>query len=71
MNQRFVDLREELRSVQGAVRQEIDSVSNRLRLINTIAAPVLVIVIGLVVLLWNRVRLWSYLRRRRAGLVIP
>ena len=38
-NDTIVDVRRELRDVQGALRQDIDALANRLRLINIVAAP--------------------------------
>jgi ABC-type uncharacterized transport system involved in gliding motility auxiliary subunit/ABC-type transport system involved in multi-copper enzyme maturation permease subunit len=65
-NQRIVDVRRELREVQGALRQDIDALSNQLQLINILGAPVLIILIGLAVAGWQRMRLWRYLRMRQA-----
>ncbi|HUV32094.1 MAG TPA: GldG family protein [Devosiaceae bacterium] len=66
-NQRLVEVRKELREVRAALREEIDSLSNWLRLLNILAVPAVLIVIGAVVAIWRRTRLSRYLRGRRAG----
>jgi ABC-type uncharacterized transport system involved in gliding motility auxiliary subunit len=65
-NQRYIELRLELREVQGALGREIDALSTRLELINIAAVPAVVIVIGLLVWLWRRARLSRYLAATRA-----
>ncbi len=65
-NQRYIELRLELRQVRGALRQEIDALSTRLELINIAAVPAIMIVIGVLVWLWRRARLSRYLAQTRA-----
>ncbi|MGD9740669.1 MAG: Gldg family protein [Bauldia sp.] len=65
-NQRILEVREELRDVRADLRSEIDAIGNRLRLINILAAPVLVILLGLGVALWQRLRVARHLGRRKA-----
>jgi ABC-type uncharacterized transport system involved in gliding motility auxiliary subunit len=65
-NRRIVEVRRQLREVQGALRQEVDAVTTRLRLINILAIPAVVILVGLLVAVWRRVRLSRYLRARQA-----
>lgn len=63
-NQRILEVREELREVRADLRREIDAIGTRLRLINILAAPLLVIVVGIGVALWQRSRVARHLRRR-------
>jgi ABC-type uncharacterized transport system involved in gliding motility auxiliary subunit len=65
-NQRYIELRLELREVQGALGREIDALSTRLELINIAAVPAIVIIIGIIVSLWRRARLSRYLAATRA-----
>jgi len=64
-NQRSIELRQELRDVRGALRQEIDSLDIWLKLINILAVPI-VVIIGVGVFVWRHVRLARYLRGRQA-----
>jgi ABC-type uncharacterized transport system involved in gliding motility auxiliary subunit len=61
-NQRIIDVRAELRDVQGALRKDIDALANQLRLINILAVPAAIIVIGIIIAIWRRRRLAHYLR---------
>jgi ABC-type uncharacterized transport system involved in gliding motility auxiliary subunit len=63
-NQRIIDVRQQLRDVRGAVRAEIDALGQNLRMINILALPLLIILIGIGVALWRYVRLSRYLRRQ-------
>jgi ABC-type uncharacterized transport system involved in gliding motility auxiliary subunit len=63
-NQRIVDVRQQLRDTQGALRAEIDTLGNWLRLINILAVPVLIVLVGVGASLWRYVRLSRYLRRK-------
>lgn len=67
INQRIIEVREELREVRGALRKEIDAVSNQLRLVNILAAPLAIILIGVLLTLWRRARLSRYLRGRQTA----
>ncbi len=66
-NQRIVEVRQELREVRAALREEIEAMGSRLQLINVLAAPLLVALIGIGLALWRRARLAQYLRGRRAA----
>lgn len=66
-NQRIVEVRLDLREVQSALREEIDSLTTRLELINIAATPVLVILIGLFVWFLRREQLRRYLRRSQTA----
>jgi ABC-type uncharacterized transport system involved in gliding motility auxiliary subunit len=63
-NQRIVDVRQQLRDTQGALRAEIDTLGNWLRLINILAVPVLIVLVGIGASLWRYARLSRYLRRK-------
>ena len=65
-NQRSIELRQELRDVRGALRQEIDSLDIWLKLINILAVPIIVVIIGVGVFVWRDIRLAHYLRGRQA-----
>jgi ABC-type uncharacterized transport system involved in gliding motility auxiliary subunit len=66
-NQRLVEVRQQLRDVRGALRSEIDALGDRLRLINILAVPVVIVLMGIGVFAWRRYRLSRYLRSRRAA----
>ena len=66
-NQRLVEVRQQLRDVRGALRAEIDALGDRLRLINILAIPVMIVLIGIAAFAWRRFRLARYLRRRMAS----
>jgi len=63
-NQRIVDVRQQLRDTQGALRAEIDTLGNWLRLINILAVPLLIALVGIAAALWRYVRLSRYLRHK-------
>ena len=63
-NQRIVDVRQQLRNVRGALRAEIDVLGTRLRLLNILAVPVLIVLIGIGASLWRSIRLSRYLRHK-------
>jgi ABC-type uncharacterized transport system involved in gliding motility auxiliary subunit len=65
-NQRLVEVRQQLRDVRGALRSEIDALGDRLRLINILAVPLLIILAGILIFGWQRYRLTRYLRRPAA-----
>ncbi|MCW5697637.1 MAG: GldG family protein [Bauldia sp.] len=64
---RISEVNRQLRDVQRALRQDIDALSDRLRLINILAIPAALVLIGLIVAIWRRARLAAYLRRRRVA----
>lgn len=66
-NQRMLSLRQQLRDVRAALREEIDALDRQLRLINILLIPGIVVLLGIIVALWRRARLARYLRRRRAA----
>jgi ABC-type uncharacterized transport system involved in gliding motility auxiliary subunit len=66
-NQRLVEVRQQLRDVRGALRAEIDALDDRLRLINILAIPIVIVLIGIAAFAWRRFRLARYLRRRMAS----
>jgi ABC-type uncharacterized transport system involved in gliding motility auxiliary subunit len=63
-NQRIVDVRQQLRDTQGALRAEIDTLGNWLRLINILAVPVLIVLVGIGAAFWRQRRLSRYLRHK-------
>ncbi len=63
-NQRIVEVRQQLRDVRGALRAEIDALGNRLRLINILAVPSLIVLLGIGASLWRYIRLSRYLRHK-------
>ncbi|HQZ12203.1 MAG TPA: Gldg family protein [Devosia sp.] len=65
-NTRLVDVRQQLRDVRGALRSEIDALGDRLRLINILAVPLLIVLAGIAAFAWRQLRLSRYLRRRSA-----
>ena len=66
-NRQMLDLRQQLRDVRAALRQEIDALDTRLRLLNILLIPGIVVLIGVAAALWRRARLARYLRRRAGG----
>jgi ABC-type uncharacterized transport system involved in gliding motility auxiliary subunit len=60
-------VRQQLRDVRGALRAEIDALGDRLRLINILAIPIAIVLIGIAAFAWRRFRLARYLRRRMAS----
>ena len=48
-NQRLVEVRQQLRDVRGALRGEIDALGDRLRLINILAVPTLIVLAGIII----------------------
>lgn len=66
-NQQVVELRLQLRDVRSELRSEIDTLTTQVRLINIFAVPAIVIIIGLIVWIWRRVRLANYLRGSKAA----
>ena len=63
-NQRIVGVRQQLRDTQGALRAEIDALGNWLQLINILAVPVLIVLVGIGASLWRYIRLSRYLRHK-------
>lgn len=66
-NDRLVDIRKALREVRSALREQINSLGSRLQLINILAAPLIIGLIGVGVALWRRARLARYLRGLRVA----
>jgi len=63
-NQRLVEVRQQLRDVRGALRSEIDALGDTLRLINIVAVPAVLVLVGIIIFAWRRYRLRRYLRQR-------
>lgn len=71
--QELADLRERqasllrtVRSLEAQRRAEIESVENSLRLQNILIVPAVIVIFGLLVAFWRRIRLARYVRRWRA-----
>ena len=64
LNQKIVDLRRQLRDVRAAVRADIDALETKVKLVNMLAVPVGLIIIGLLVAFWRRTRLTRYVAQR-------
>jgi ABC-type uncharacterized transport system involved in gliding motility auxiliary subunit len=64
---RQLQVQRERRDLQALVRAEFETLRNNLRLINILVIPIVVVVFGLAVALWRRVRLANYLRSRQAA----
>ncbi len=66
-NGQLLDLRQQLRDVRAALRQEIDALDTRLRLYNILLIPGIIVLIGILAAIWRRVRLSRYLASRRTA----
>lgn len=66
-NREMLQTRQELRDVRASLRADIDALDTRLRLINILLIPGLVVLLGILVAFWRRERLARYLRRRRSS----
>jgi len=64
---RQVEARGELRDIEAAIQAEFDNLRTRLILLNILVIPAAVIVLGLLVAAWRRMRLSRYLARRQAA----
>lgn len=67
LQERRFELNREIRDIEAAQRAEIDAVENDLRIKNIVLVPAAVILLGILVAIWRRVRLANYLRRRAAS----
>ena len=67
LQERRFELNREIRDIEAAQRAEINAVESDLRIKNIVVVPLAVIVLGLIVAIWRRVRLSNYLRRRAAS----
>ena len=67
LNQKIVDLRRQLRDVRAAFRAEVDALETRLKLVNMLAVPALLVLVGLLVSLWRRARLARHVAARKSG----
>jgi ABC-type uncharacterized transport system involved in gliding motility auxiliary subunit len=63
-NQRIVEVRQQLRDTRGSLRTEIDALGNWLRLINILAVPAIIVLVGIGASLWRQIRLSRYLRHK-------
>ncbi len=59
-----LQVQRERRDLQALVRSEFDALRNNLRLLNILIVPVIVVLFGVLVALWRRIRLTRYLRKR-------
>ena len=64
LNQKIVDLRRQLRDVRAAFRADVDALETRTKLVNMLAVPGALIVIGLFIALARRARLARYVAER-------
>lgn len=64
LNRKIVDLRRQLRDVRAAVRVEIDRLETGVRLVNLLAVPLALVLIGLLVAAWRRARLARHVASR-------
>lgn len=60
-----LQVQRERRDLQALVRSEFDALRNNLRLSNILIVPAVVILFGILVALWRRIRLSRYLRKRQ------
>ncbi len=67
LNRKIVDLRRQLRDVRAAVRVEIDRLETRVRLVNLLAVPLALLLMGLLVAAWRRARLARHVASRADG----
>ncbi|MCW5718354.1 MAG: GldG family protein [Bauldia sp.] len=67
LQERRFELNREIRDIEAAQRAEINAVESDLRIKNIVLVPVAVVLLGLIVAIWRRVRLANYLRRRAAA----
>lgn len=61
-NHRIIELRDELRGVQAALRKDVDALTGWLQLLNTLAVPALIVLVGGCVAVFRQWRLSRYLR---------
>lgn len=66
LRQRQQELLRQVRSLESSRRAEINSVITNLRLMNILIVPGVIILLGLLVALWRRIRLARYVRRWRS-----
>ena len=59
-----LQVQRERRDLQALVRAEFDTLRNNLRLLNILVVPAVVVLFGILVALWRRIRLSRYLRKR-------
>lgn len=67
LQERRFELNREIRDIEAAQRAEINAVESDLRIKNIVLVPLAVVILGLIVAIWRRVRLSNYLRRRAAS----
>ena len=64
-NRQIVDLRRQLRDVRAAGRADIDRLRLHLEVADIGGVPAILVIVGLALFVWRRVRLQHYLRARR------
>jgi ABC-type uncharacterized transport system involved in gliding motility auxiliary subunit len=67
LQERRFELNREIRDIEAAQRAELNAVESDLRVKNIVLVPLAVVILGLAVAIWRRVRLSNYLRRRAAS----
>jgi ABC-type uncharacterized transport system involved in gliding motility auxiliary subunit len=67
MVERQLQVQRQRRDLEALVRAQFETLRNNLRLENILIIPAIVILFGLLVALWRRVRLSRYLRSRQAA----
>ncbi len=66
LDQQIFQLRREARAIEAQLTAELNAETLRLRLLNILVVPLVVILVGLLAAIWRRVRLARYLAGRRA-----
>ena len=67
LSTRSLELRREIRDLESQLRAELDAVDLRLRLLNILVVPGIIILLGIGFAVWRRARLARYLRSRKAA----
>lgn len=66
-NRRILQLREQLRDVRASLNADIDQLQTQLKFLNVLLVPAIVIVVGVAVAVWRRMRLSRYLKKQAAA----
>ena len=61
LNQKILGIRRQLRAIRAAVRADVVALETRLKLLDILAIPAGLVIIGLLVSLWRRQRLSRYI----------
>ena len=67
LSTRSLELRREIRDLEAQLRAELDAIDFRLRLLNILVVPGIIIVLGIGAAIWRRARLARYLRSRTSA----